>query len=105
MACAFATGPSRLSGLHSLKYKESDRLRAISGELAKLGVGTKVEEDSLAIAPGPMAGALIDPHGDHRIAMSLAVAGLRVEGVEVSDPGVVNKTWPDFWMVLAGLTQ
>lgn len=103
VACAFANGDSRLSGLASLRYKESDRLASMSDELAKLGVIATAERDSLLIRPGPMKGAVIDPHGDHRVAMSLAVAGLRVEGVEVAHPEVVNKTWPGFWAMLEGL--
>lgn len=100
VACAFADGESELSGLHSLRYKESDRLRAISAELAKIGIATEVGEDTLRIHPGNARGALVDPHGDHRIAMAMAVAGLRVGGMEVSNPGVVAKTWPGFWRFL-----
>lgn len=97
VACAFASGPSRLSGLHSLRYKESDRLEALSSELGKIGADTRIEDDSLAILPGALRPAVIDPHGDHRIAMSFAVAGLRIGGIEVTNPSVVNKTWPGFW--------
>lgn len=104
VACAFASGASRLSGLHSLRYKESDRLAALSTELSKLGADVVVEADTLRVEPATLHGGAIEPHGDHRIAMSLAVAGLRVEGVEVADPGVVNKTWPGFWEMLSDLT-
>ncbi len=103
VVCAFATGRSRLSGLHSLKYKESDRLRALSEGLARIGVGVELGEEDLMISPSPIHGAVIDPHGDHRIAMSLAIAGLRVPGIEVENPQVVSKTWPDFWDMLAAL--
>lgn len=105
VACAFAEGPSRLAGLHSLRYKESDRLEALSSELGKIGVQTDIADDELLVMPGPLHGGVIDPHGDHRIAMSLAVAGLRVEGVEVSNPSVVSKTWPDFWEKLAYISE
>jgi 3-phosphoshikimate 1-carboxyvinyltransferase len=105
IACAFARGPSRLAGLHSLRYKESDRLDALASELGKVGVQTEIEDDELVISPGRMGGGVIDPHGDHRIAMSLAIAGLRVEGVEVANPSVVNKTWPDFWSELARISR
>jgi 3-phosphoshikimate 1-carboxyvinyltransferase len=104
-ACAFARGPSRLAGLHSLRYKESDRLEALSSELRKIGAQAEVEEDELVIVPGGLRGGLIDPHGDHRIAMSLALAGLRIEGVDVADPSVVNKTWPDFWSELTRISR
>lgn len=105
VACAFATEPSRLSGLDSLKYKESDRLEALSSELGKIGVQTHIDGGELAIVPGRLHGAVIDPHGDHRIAMSLALAGLRIEGVEVINPSVVNKTWPDFWVKLSQISR
>lgn len=105
VACAFAAGPSRLKGLHSLRYKESDRLEALSSELARIGVQTEIEGDDLTVVPGRLHGGVIDPHGDHRIAMSLAVAGLRVEGVEVANSSVVNKTWPDFWSELARISR
>lgn len=104
VACAFASGASRLSGLHSLQYKESDRLAALSTELSKLGATAVVEGDTLRVEPNTLHGGVIDPHGDHRIAMSLSVAGLRVEGVEVADPGVVSKTWPGFWEMIGELS-
>lgn len=105
IACAFADGPSRLSGLHSLRYKESDRLEALTSELSKVGVVGRVEDDTLTISPPVRHGGLIDSHGDHRVAMSMALVGLAVDGVEVADPGVVAKTWPGFWEMLAGLTK
>lgn len=105
VACVFAKGPSRLRGLHSLKYKESDRLQALSSELEKIGASTEISEDELIVKPGQLHAGVIDPHGDHRIAMALAVAGLRVEGVEVANPHVANKTWPDFWQKLTQISR
>lgn len=105
VVCLFASGPSRLSGLHSLRHKESDRLDAISGELRKIGGSVEVDDDSLVIAPSRLHGATIDPHGDHRIAMSLATAGSATPGVEISNPSVVNKTWPAYWDLLELLGQ
>ena len=93
----FAETPSRLGGLVSLRHKESDRLEAITSEISKLGGRAKVDGDSLIIEPSRLAGGVIDPHGDHRIAMSLACVGTVVAGVSVSTPEVVNKTWPGFW--------
>lgn len=103
VVCAFARGPSKLSGLHSLKYKESDRLDALSEGLTRLGARVEIGQESLEIEPYPMHAGVIAPHGDHRIAMSLAVAGLRIPGIEVEDPNVVSKTWPGFWEMLASL--
>ncbi|MGB7858988.1 MAG: 3-phosphoshikimate 1-carboxyvinyltransferase, partial [Acidimicrobiia bacterium] len=97
VACLFATGESRLRGLFSLRHKESDRLRAMSEELVRLGGDVSVESEGLIIRPGPLHGATINSHGDHRVAMSLALIGTMVEGVAVGTPSVVNKTWPGFW--------
>ncbi len=105
VACLFADGVSRISGLGSLRFKESDRLSALSTELSRLGGSVSVEEDCLVIRPATLAGATIDSHGDHRIAMSCALVGLRVKGVSVSDPDVVNKTWPGYWEMLEKLAS
>lgn len=96
VAC-FASSPSYLRGLGSLRHKESDRLAALASEITKVGGDVSVEEDSLVIVPATLHGAVIDPHGDHRIAMAMACAGVRVPGVSIAEPQVVNKTWPKFW--------
>lgn len=103
VACLFADGSSRLTGLRSLRHKESDRLEAIGSELRRIGGGAEIEGDSLIITPGELHGAEIDPHGDHRIAMAMATAGTRLPGVTVSNPDVVNKTWPGYWDMLETL--
>jgi 3-phosphoshikimate 1-carboxyvinyltransferase len=72
----------------------------ISGEITRIGGHAEVDDDSLTIGPGELRGAEIDPHGDHRIAMAMAMAGTRVPGLVVGDPGVVNKTWPGYWDML-----
>lgn len=99
----FASTPSRISGLGSLRHKESDRLSAITEEMRRIGGDVAVEGDSLIIEPAPLHGGTIDPHGDHRIAMSMATVGTRVPGVEVASPNVVDKTWPGFWEFLDSL--
>jgi 3-phosphoshikimate 1-carboxyvinyltransferase len=101
VACLFADGPSRLRGLGSLRFKESDRLAATADELVRLGAGARVEGDDLVIEPGSLRPARLDSHGDHRIAMSFALAGLRIPGVEIADAAVVAKTWPGYWEMLA----
>ena len=100
VACLFAAGQSRLRGLSSLRHKESDRLTAISEEAASLGGDVTVEGDEIVVSPRQLHGGEIDPRGDHRIAMSLALIGMVVEGVTVAHPAVVNKTWPAFWNTL-----
>lgn len=102
VACLFANGRSRLRGLGSLRLKESDRLAALASEIRRLGADAEVDGDDLVITPGPLHGAQIETYGDHRIAMAFALAGLVVPGVEIRDPGVVAKTWPGFWHLIAG---
>ncbi|MGH3651134.1 MAG: 3-phosphoshikimate 1-carboxyvinyltransferase [Acidimicrobiia bacterium] len=105
VVCLFADGLSRISGLESLRHKESDRLEAMSGEIARIGGSAHVEGDTLVIEPGHLHGASIDPHGDHRIAMALATVGTRVAGIRVVFPDVVGKTWPLFWSFLDDLDR
>ena len=100
VVAAFAESPSRITGIASLRVKETDRVAAIAKELPKLGVRVEEERDSWTIHPpssGNYQGAAIDTYDDHRMAMSFAVAGLRVPGVIINDPKCVAKTFPDFW--------
>lgn len=96
----FAGSPTRISGLGSLRHKESDRLEAVSAEMRRLGGDVEVVDDGLVVRPSSLHGGVVDPHGDHRIAMSMACAGTRVEGVTVASARVVSKTWPGFWEFL-----
>jgi 3-phosphoshikimate 1-carboxyvinyltransferase len=105
VACMFAAGKSRLRGLGSLRFKESDRLEAMATELARLGAEAHVEGDDLIVEPGALRPARVDTYGDHRIAMAFAIAGLRVPGLEIAEPDVVAKTWPGYWEMLSELTR
>lgn len=93
----FADAPTRIVGVPNLRIKETDRLAALETELRRLGAGAEAGPDWLRIVPGPLHGASIETYDDHRIAMSFALAGLRVPGVVIRDPGCVSKTWPDFF--------
>jgi 3-phosphoshikimate 1-carboxyvinyltransferase len=99
----FAEGPTRIRNVANLRIKETDRLAALETELRKLGAGARTGPDWLEIEPGPLRGAAIDTYDDHRMAMAFALAGLRVPGVVIRDPGCVAKTWPDFFAALARL--
>jgi 3-phosphoshikimate 1-carboxyvinyltransferase len=103
VAALFADGPSRLRGLGSLRFKESDRLSAVAQEITRLGAGARVEGTDLLITPAEMAPARIETYGDHRVAMAFALVGLSLPGIEVADPGVVAKTWPGYWDMLEHL--
>jgi 3-phosphoshikimate 1-carboxyvinyltransferase len=96
-ACLFAEGESTLSGLHTLRHKETDRLAALSTELQKMGATVTVDDDALTIAPPQhVRPATIDTYDDHRMAMSFAVAGTRVP-VVIRGAECVNKTYPAFF--------
>lgn len=99
----FAEGTTRIRNVANLRIKETDRLAALEAELAKLGARATAGPDWLTIEPGPLHGAAIDTYDDHRMAMSFALAGLRVPGVVIRDPGCVAKTWPDYFDALARL--
>lgn len=99
----FARGTTRITGAAHLRIKESDRLEAMATELTRLGARVTVLPDGLEI-PGLWAAGLppadpvvIDPRGDHRIAMSLAIAGLKRPGVSIGSPEVVGKSYPEFF--------
>lgn len=96
----FADGKTIIRNVPHLRFKESDRLKSITQELGKLG--GKVEElaDGLIIhGGGRLSGAVVDPHDDHRIAMSLAIVGLRVPGIKIDSERCVMKSFPQFWDV------
>jgi len=99
----FARGPTRIRNVANLRLKETDRLAALEAELRRLGANATAGADGLQIVPGPLRGARIETYDDHRMAMSFALAGLRVPGVTIVDPGCVAKTWPDFFSVLERL--
>jgi 3-phosphoshikimate 1-carboxyvinyltransferase len=103
VACLFAVGTSRLRGLGTLRVKETDRLVALRSELGRLGATAEVDGDDLIITPGELGPADIETYDDHRMAMSFALAGLRVEGVGIRDPDCVTKTWPGFFDMLEAL--
>jgi 3-phosphoshikimate 1-carboxyvinyltransferase len=94
---AFAQGQTVITGVAHLRHKESDRLHAVATELAKMGIKARETDDGLIIRGGEPRGAVIDTYDDHRIAMSFAVAGLKVPGVVINHPGCVAKSFPEFW--------
>lgn len=103
VAC-FAEGPTRITGVAHLRHKETDRLRALAVELRRLGAGVTETEDGLLIEPAPLRGAAVETYDDHRMAMSLALVGLRVPGVRIKNPGCVAKSYPRFFDDLRRLT-
>lgn len=96
VAC-FAKGPTTIRNVAHIRHKETDRIAAVATELRKFGVEVDEYPDGLKITPRPMKGCAVDTYNDHRMAMSLALIGLKVPGVIIKNPGCVAKTYPGFW--------
>ncbi len=96
-------GRTLIRNVGHLRFKESDRLKALATELRKMGIPLWESEDGLAIEGGPAKGARIETYDDHRIAMSFAILGLAVPGISIQNPDCVGKSFPDFWEKLGGL--
>jgi 3-phosphoshikimate 1-carboxyvinyltransferase len=94
---AFARGDTVITGVAHLRHKESDRLAAVAAELGKMGLEARETADGLIVKGGQPHGAVIETYDDHRIAMSFAVAGLKVPGLVLTDPDCVAKSFPEFW--------
>ena len=106
----FAEGTTRITNVPHLRLKESDRLRAMRVELTRLGADRRGDgrtgsrsPASGATAPRRTSPVTVASHDDHRIAMSLALVGLRRPGVSVAEPRVVAKSYPEFWRDLERL--
>lgn len=102
VAC-FAEGPTTIRNVAHIRHKETDRIAALATELRKLGAEVEERPDGLTITPRPLRGCVVDTYNDHRMAMSLALVGLKVPGVVIRNPGCVAKTYPGFWQDLERL--
>ena len=100
VAC-FAEGATTIRNVGHIRHKETDRIAALATELRKLGAEVEERGDGLTITPRPLTGCAVDTYNDHRMAMSLALVGLKVPGVVIRNPGCVAKTYPGFWQDLA----
>ncbi len=102
VAC-FAEGPTTIRNVAHIRHKETDRLAALATELRRVGAGVEEFKDALTIVPRPLHGAEIETYNDHRMAMSMALIGLRVPGIVIKNPGCVAKTYPGFFTDLEQL--
>ncbi|MEV6210499.1 3-phosphoshikimate 1-carboxyvinyltransferase [Kitasatospora sp. NPDC051914] len=98
-----ADGPITVTGIGHARFKESDRIAAVAGNLRRLGVQVAEGPDRLTVRPGPVSGGTVDCHRDHRIAMSFSVLGLKAPGILLDDPACVGKTFPEFHTEFARL--
>jgi 3-phosphoshikimate 1-carboxyvinyltransferase len=102
VAC-FAEGPTTIRNVAHIRHKETDRLAALATELRRVGAGVDEFADGLTITPRPLHGAEIETYNDHRMAMSMALIGLKVPGIVIKNPGCVAKTYPGFFADLEKL--
>ncbi len=100
----FAVGSTTITGVAHIRHKETDRIGNLAAELRKLGATVEELPDGLRIRPGLLTGTTIETYDDHRMAMSLALPGLRVPGVIINQPRCVAKTYPGFFDDLASVT-
>ena len=106
---AFNNHAVRFTGIANLRVKECDRVAALATELSRIrpGLGIEDGDDLIVTADRTLAGqslpTRIETYADHRIAMSFALAGLKIGGITILDPGCVAKTYPGYWAALAAL--
>ena len=101
VAAALADGVTTFSDVKELRYKESDRIAAMSAGLRALGVAVEEREDGMTIRGGKLKGGAVESCGDHRIAMSFAIAALAsAESVAIDDAACVDISFPSFFDLL-----
>lgn len=107
VAALFAEGDTVISGAAELRFKETDRLKAVTTELNRLAPGAvEATEDGMIIrGDRALSPAVCRTYDDHRMAMSLAVAGAAGEGVTLDAPACINISYPSFFETLDNLVQ
>lgn len=103
VVAAFAEGTTVIKNVAHLKAKECDRIGAVVREFSKLGIEAAWTNTDLVIKGGWSHGAEIDTYEDHRIAMSFAIAGLKIPGIYIRDESCVEKSFPGFWDVFMSM--
>ena len=104
IAMACADGVSVVKNAEELRVKESDRISTVVNGLNACGIETTEYEDGYTVKGGTLKSATVDSHGDHRIAMSFIIAGLRC-GMEVTDIDCINTSFPNFFELLEKITS
>jgi 3-phosphoshikimate 1-carboxyvinyltransferase len=102
VAAAVAEGQTIIRDAHELRVKETDRIAAMVSELSKLGAEVEAREDGMIInGVESLSGGKVTSHGDHRIAMSLAVASNRATAdVVITDTDCTETSFPGFWELM-----
>ncbi|WP_286675849.1 hypothetical protein [Cytobacillus firmus] len=99
----FADGPITIKDVEHIRHHESNRISVICESLSRLGIKVEEFKDGLKVYPGNPKPTLLNTHDDHRVAMSLALIGSRVDGIQINDPGCVSKTCPQYFALLESL--
>jgi 3-phosphoshikimate 1-carboxyvinyltransferase len=102
---ALASTPSRITGIAHLRGHETDRLRALSTEINRIGGNAAELDDGLVIEPAPLSGGKWMSYEDHRMATAGAIIGLRVPGIEVENIATTSKTMPEFVELWMGMLE
>ena len=105
VVASFAKGTTVIKNVAHLKAKESDRLGSVVQELSKIGIQASCSHTGMMIKGGTPRVSEIETYGDHRMAMSFALVGLKIPGIVIRDEKCVEKSFPDFWNVFQGLYQ
>lgn len=103
VVAAFASGTTTVRGIGFIRTKESDRVAAVVSELRRCGVDATEDADGFTVTGSRPHGARVETYDDHRIAMSFALLGLAIDGIEITDPGCAAKTFPGYFDVLGRL--
>lgn len=104
VVAAFAKTPSVIRNVGHIRHQESNRMMVIKSELKKIGCDVEIKEDDIFITPGVLHGAEIETYEDHRVAMSFAIAGLRVENIVIQNPKCCEKTFANYFEILDEIT-
>ena len=100
VTAAFASTPTRITGIGFIRRKESDRVGNVVSELRRCGIEADEEPDGMVIHPGNPRPAVVQTYDDHRMAMAFSLLGLVADGIAIADPSCVAKTFPDFFATL-----
>jgi 3-phosphoshikimate 1-carboxyvinyltransferase len=96
----FANGPITVKNVAHIRIQECDRIKAAVENLRRLGIQAEEQPDGFTVQPGTPKGASLSSYGDHRVAMAFSLLGLKTPGVLIEEPGVVAKTFADYWQAL-----
>jgi 3-phosphoshikimate 1-carboxyvinyltransferase len=99
----FADGAVTIRNVEHMRWKETDRVRAVTTELRRMGVAVDEHRDGLTVHPGPVSPAEVETYQDHRMAMAFSVTALRAPGMLIRDPGCVGKTFESFFDLFFGM--